>query len=201
MGLRMAMVGVGQQGRRFVPLFNAHPLVDELALCDLDEVKLQGVAAQHGISRTYPSLDAVCESDVDAVVIITQNWLHAPQAVQALRAGKHVFSAVPTGITVDEIETLVRTVEQTGLIYMLGEVNYYSPETVYCRRRHASRDFGDLVYAEADYHHDFDELYEVFQWRGGERWREVAGIPPMLYPTHTTGSIVSVTGARMTHVS
>ena len=41
----------------------------------------------------------------DAVVIITQNWLHGPQAVHALRAGKHVYSAAPTGITVEEIAT------------------------------------------------------------------------------------------------
>ncbi|SVC24402.1 uncharacterized protein METZ01_LOCUS277256, partial [marine metagenome] len=37
--------------------------------------------------------------------------------------------------------------------------------------------------------------------RGGERWREFAGKPPMYYPTHSTSQIVSVTGARMTHVS
>jgi predicted dehydrogenase len=149
MGIRVGMVGVGAFARHFIPLFQAHPLVDEVALCDLDATKLQDVAATYGLSKTYPSLDALCESDVDAVVIITQNWLHGPQAVHALRAGKHVYSAAPTGITVEEIATLVRTVEESGLAYMLGETSYYYPAVLYCRRRYAADDFGAIVYGEA----------------------------------------------------
>ncbi len=39
------------------------------------------------------------------------------------------------------------------------------------------------------------------KWRGGEKWMETAGSPPMHYPTHSTAMIVSVTGAHATHVS
>src|SRR5947209_4891805 len=202
MGIRVGMVGAGAFARAFIPLFQAHPLVDEVALCDLVAAKLQDVAVTYGLSKTYPSLDALCESDVDAAAIITQNWLHGPQAVQALRAGKHVYSAVPTGITVEEIATLVRTVEETGLVYMLGETSYYYPAVLYCRQRYAAGDFGAIVYGEGEYYHDWDHgLYDVFRWRGGERWREVAGSPPMHYPTHSTSQIISITGAHMTHVS
>lgn len=202
MGIKVGMVGVGQFARAFIPLFQAHPLVDEVVLCDLDAAKLQAASVTYGIAKTLPSLDAVCDSDLDAAVIITQNWLHAPQAIQALRAGKHVYSAVPTGITVDEVAALVRTVEESGRIYMLGETSYYYPAVLYCRRRHAAGDFGHIVYAEAEYYHDWDHgLYRVMQGRAGDRWREFAGIPPMYYPTHSISQIVSVTGARMTHVS
>jgi predicted dehydrogenase len=199
---RIAIVGTGAFARSFIPLFKAHPLVDEVALCDLDAAKLDRTAEEFGLQKTYSSLDAVCDSDVDAACIITQNWLHAPQAIQALRADKHVYSAVPTGITVEEIAELVHVVEETGLIYMLGETSYYRSEDVYCRQRHAAGDFGHVVYAEAEYYHDFSHgLYEVMQRRGGERWREVAGSPPMHYPTHSVSQVVSVTGAHMTHVS
>src|SRR5215204_6281306 len=156
------MVGVGAFAQPFIPLFLAHPLVDEVAFCDLDETRLEEVAAKFRVKRTYPSLDALCESDLDAVVIITQNWLHGPQAVQALRAGKHVYSAVPTGITIGEIEALVEAVESTGRIYMLGETSYYYPAVLYCRRRYASGDLGEIVHGEAEYYHDWDHgLYEV----------------------------------------
>jgi predicted dehydrogenase len=202
MGVTVGIVGAGAFSQPFIPLFQAHPLVDEFVLCDLDAAKLQAVAAKHGIRRTYPSLDALCDSDVQAAVIMTQNWLHGPQAVQALQAGKDVYSAVPPGITVEEIETLVRTVEASGRIYMLGETSYYYPAVLYCRQRYAAGDFGDVVYGEAEYYHDWDHgLYDVMKWRGGERWREVAGSPPMHYPTHSTSQIISVTGAHVTHVS
>ncbi len=202
MAFKIAMVGTGAFARSFIPLFKAHPWVDEVAMCDLDAAKLERASEEFELPKTYPSLDAVCDSDVDAAVIITQNWLHAPQAIQALRAGKHVYSAVPTGITVEEIAGLVRAVEETGQIYMLGETSYYRSEDVYCRQRHAAGDFGHVVYAEAEYYHDYSHgLYEVMQRRGGARWREIAGSPPMHYPTHSVSQVVSVTGAHMTHVS
>ncbi len=202
MGIRVGMVGVGAFAQSFIPLFKAHPWVDEVILCDLDAEKLRRNAEKHGIERTCPSLDELCRTEVDAVVIITQHWLHAPQAIRALRAGKHVYSAVPTGVTVEEIVDLVRTVEETGKIYMLGETSYYYPEVIYCRQQYARGAFGHVVYGEAEYYHDWDHgLYDVAKWRGGERWLWYAGTPPMYYPTHSISAIVSVTGAHMTHVS
>jgi predicted dehydrogenase len=113
-----------------------------------------------------------------------------------------VYSAVPTGITVDEITELIRTVERTGLTYMLGETSYYYPGVLYCRDRFSRGEFGDAVYSEAEYYHDFDHgLYEVARRRGGKNWLETAGFPPMYYPTHSTSQIISVTGAHMTRVS
>ena len=202
MGIKVGMVGVGSFAQCFIPLFKAHPMVDKVVLCDLDAEKLRRNAEQHDISDTSPSLDELCRTDVDAVAIITQHWMHAPQAVQALRAGKHVYSAVPAGVTIEEIAELVKTVEATGRIYMMGETSYYYPNVVYCRLQNARGAFGRVVFAEAEYYHDWDHgLYDVAKWRGGERWRELAGGPPMYYPTHSISQVVSVTGAHMTHVA
>ncbi len=202
MGVKVGIVGVGAFAQRFIPLFKAHPLVNEVILSDLDAQKLAHNAQQHGVARTLPSLDAVCDSDVDAVVIITQNWLHGPQAEQALRAGKHVYSAVPAGISLEEIAALVKAVEETGRIYMIGETSYYYPGVIFCREQFRRGAFGNVVYSEAEYYHDWDHgLYDVARWRGGERWLETAGVPPMYYPTHSTSQVISVTGAHMVRVS
>ena len=201
--IRLGIVGCGSFSRSFIPLFDAHPLVNGVVLCDVDAEKLATAAQTHGITDTAASLDDLCtDASVDAVALFTQNWLHAPQATAALRAGKHVYSAVPTGITRQEIVDLVSAVETSGRVYMLGETSYYYPAVLYCRQRFRSGDFGRVVYGEAEYIHDFDHgLYDVMKWRGGDRWRETAGGPPMLYPTHSTSQILSVTGAHMTHVS
>src|SRR6266545_1846328 len=119
MAISIGMVGVGSFAQCFIPLFKAHPLVDKVVLCDLDAAKLKRNAEEHGIADTSPSLDDLCQTDVDAVAIITQHWMHAPQAIQALRAGKHVYSAVPAGVTIAEIAELVKTLEATGKIYMM----------------------------------------------------------------------------------
>ena len=202
MGLHLGIVGTGAFAQSFIPLFKAHPQVERVVLCDLDDEKRALAAARFEIGDTSPSLDALCASSVDAVCLFTQNWLHGPQAVQALEAGKHVYSAVPPGISVAEIENLVAAARSSGAVYMLGETSYYYPGVLYCREQFARGAFGRIVYGQAEYYHDWDHgLYEVARWRGGEHWRETAGIPPMYYPTHSTSQIISVTGARMTRVS
>ncbi|MGC9347310.1 MAG: Gfo/Idh/MocA family protein [Anaerolineae bacterium] len=223
MGISLGLVGLGSFGSAFADLFMSHPLVDRIALCDLEPERMKKFAEKPGWEAKldhgdlYPSLDEICESDLDALVIITQHWLHAPQAIQAMESGKHVYSAVPV-ISIpdaDEIlewcDRLVATVERTGRHYMLGETTYYRPQAMYCRRRARAGDFGEFVYAEGEYLHDVDSrtnLREVIRHRmaskAGDAWRELLeayrarGVKtgPMHYPTHSTSGPISVMGAH-----
>lgn len=201
MSIKVGVCGAGDFSACFIALFQVHPLVEEVVLADLVPERVAQKAAQFGIKRTYSSLDELCDSDVDAIAIITQRWMHGPQAIQALKAGKHVYSAVPAGITVEEITELVNTVKATGLTYALGETSYYYPATIYCRDRFAKGDFGRFVYGEGQYLHDMDHgFYDVFK-RSGEGWERTASFPPMFYPSHSVSMVLSVTGAHVTQVS
>jgi len=201
MSITVGICGVGAFAENFVPLFQAHPAIKRVVLCDLDATKLRQKAGQFGVRETCPSLDELCQTDVDAIAIFTQNTLHGPQAVQALRAGKHVYSAVPPAISLTEMTELIKAVTETGKIYMLGETSYYYPCAIYCRERYRAGDFGHIVYAEGEYYHDFSHgLYDVYRWRYGADWQKYAGLPPFYYPTHSISLIVSVTGAHVTHV-
>ena len=201
MGIRMGICGVGAFADRFIPLFKHHPQVENVVLCDLDADKLAAKCEKYDVRDRSPSLDDLCTWDVDAIAIITQHHLHGPQAVQALRAGKHVYSAVPSAISVPEITELVGTVQESDKIYMIGETSYYYPCAIYCRNRFRTGDFGHIVYAEGEYYHDYTHgMYDVAKWRHGRDWERYYGMPPMFYPTHSTSMIVSVTGAHATHV-
>ena len=201
MRIKIGICGVGSFANSFIPLFKAHPQVVEVVLCDLDAVKLKEKAERFGVSEVCSSLDQLCRTDVDAIALFTQHHLHGPQAVQVLQNSKHVYSAVPPAISLPEITELVRTVEQTGMIYMLGETSYYYPCAIYCRQRFGQGDFGTAVYAEAEYYHDYSHgLYQVAQWRHGGGWEKHYGKPPLFYPTHSVSMVVSVTGAYATHV-
>lgn len=201
MGLKVGLCGVGQFGSQFVPVFQRHPLVEEVYLADIVPDRLARKAAELGVRKTFPSLDALCASDCDCIALFTQRWLHAPQAVQALKAGKHVYSAVPAAVTLEELEELVKTVEETGLIYMLGETSYYRAQTTFCRDRFARGEFGEFVYGEGQYHHDMAHFYGSFMYSGGPDWKRTVSFPPMLYPTHSVAFILGVTFRRMTEVS
>jgi predicted dehydrogenase len=200
--IKVGILGAGGFARAFTPLFKVHPQVRAVSIAELLPERRREEAALAGISETYGSLDELLASDCDAVAIFTQRWMHAPQAIAALRAGKHVYSAVPAGVTVEELSELVETVRRTGLTYALGETSYYYPSTILCREMWRQGKFGRFVYGEAEYMHDMSHgFYEAYKHSGGADWKRTAGVPPMLYPTHTMSMIVSVTGARLTRVS
>lgn len=202
MPIKLGICGTGTFAQCFIPLFKAHPLVREIVLCDLVPEKVRAASENYGIRRTCPSLDKLVQEDVDAIAIFSQHDRHAPQAIQALRAGKHVYSAVPSAITIQEITDLVRAVEQTGNIYMIGETSYYYPCAIYCRDRFRKGDFGYAVHGEGEYFHDWSHgMEQVHRTRFGDDWMRHATMPPFLYPTHSVSMIVSVTGAHATRVS
>ncbi len=154
MGLKIGICGAGGFAGAFIPLFRAHPEVSEVCIAEVLPDRRKEQAKLFGIERTFENLDALCRSDVDAIAIFTQRWMHGPQAVQALKAGKHVYSAVPAAISVQEVEQLLQAARSTGLTYMVGETSYYYPSTIYCRKRFAAGDFGHFVFGEAEYLHD-----------------------------------------------
>ncbi len=226
-GISVGLVGLGSFGSAFADLFMSHPLVDRIALCDREPDRIERFARKESWQSkfhekdTYHSLDEICKSDLDALVIITQPWLHAPQCVQAMEAGKHVYSAVPiTSIPdgdeiLDWCDKLVEICRRTGMHYMLGETTYYHPQAMYCRRQANEGAFGDFVYAEGEYFHDVDSacnLREVMKHRlaskAGQEWLEIRrkyierGIQsgPMHYPTHSTSGPISVMNAHAVKV-
>ncbi|MBD3239339.1 MAG: hypothetical protein GF331_02045 [Chitinivibrionales bacterium] len=229
MGISLGLVGLGQFGVAFADMFMNHPLVDRIALCDREPERMEPFAAKELWKKKlnqrdmYASFDDIVRTDLDALVIITQPWLHAPQAVAAMEAGKHVYSAVPI-ISVpdgDEIlewcDRIVQTCRRTGMQYMLGETSYYRANACFCRRKAAEGAFGDFVYAEGEYFHDVDNpwcsLRDVQQGRtssrSGQEWLELsrkykdrsAMGGPMHYPTHSTCGPVCVMNAHAVKVT
>ncbi len=203
MGISVGMVGLGAFGMAFVPLFKKHPDVERLALCDVVPERVEEAAKKFGVAETYGSLEEICKTDLQTLVIITQHWMHAEQCIQAMKAGKHVYSAVPAAVTLEECERLVETVKRTGQIYMNGETTYYRPDAVFCRRKAAERAFGQIVYCQAEYMNDMSHgLYEMMRRRWGKAFgRDKTGDVPFHYATHSMAFPVSVTGAHMTEVS
>ena len=206
-----------------------HPLVDRVALCDLEPERIAAFAkkpswqAKFDERDAYTSLDEICRSDLDALAIITQPWLHAPQCIQAMEAGKHVYSAVPIISIPDGDEILdwcgklVDAVRRSGKHYMLGETTYYRPQAMFCRRMAADGAFGNFVYSEGEYFHSFDDpgcdLRQVAKSRrtgaAGQEWiarsaeyrKRGVKSGPMHYPTHSVGGPICVMKTRAVKVA
>ena len=200
--IRIGFVGCGGFCRNFVPLFQAHPAVEYVAVCDLIPERAKEYDNLFHVDRIFDSFEQMLASDdINTIAIFTQRHLHGPMAIAALKAGKNVYSAVPMASTVDEIRQIVELVGKTRLTYSMGETGHYRPCSIFCRQKMQSGEMGDLVYAEAQYNHDMIHFYEPFKRSGGENWRQVAGIPPMLYPTHSTAMVLSSAGTYVKRVT
>lgn len=202
MTISIGIAGAGQFAPSFLRLWAAHPDVHEVRLADVMPDRLAEMAGRYGVAATYPTYEELLASDVDAIAVFTQRWLHGPMVIEALRAGKHVYSTVPMAIDADDIATIIGLVRETGLTYMMGETSFYYPSSVFCRNKLAAGELGRVFYAEGDYVHDMDlGFYAAYQYSGGDQWKRTASFPPMLYPTHAVGNVLSVTGAYATRVS
>lgn len=228
MGISLGLVGLGSFGSAFAKLFKAHPAVSRIGLCDCEKTKLEKFAndpfMQDKLSKKdlFLSLDDICKADFDAIAIITQPWLHAPQCLKVLESGKSVYSAVPVISLPDGEEILDwcgklrEAVKRTGRHYMLGETTVYRPQTMFCRRMAAEGRFGHFIYAEGEYTHDLDSpcsLRMVKQSRTtgivGEQFAALMepyrkrGVKnsPMFYPTHSVSGPLAVMNTRAVKVS
>ena len=194
--LRVGVIGGGQFASSFIPLFQAHPFVEEVALVELDAERRSRVAAQFSIAQTFASLSEFWKSDFDAVAIFTPRWTHAQIALEALANGRHVYTAVPMGLTAQEITDLVAAANATQLTYFMAETSYYYPAVVFARQKFESGDLGRFVYGEGEYLHDMSHGFsEAYAANGGDNWKATASFPPMLYSTHSVSAVLSITGA------
>jgi predicted dehydrogenase len=198
----LGMVGAGQFAGQFAKLFRLHPSVSEVRVTDLERDRAEELRVREHLGPVVEDFDSMLRSDVDAVAIFTQRWTHGPLVVEALRAGKHVYSAVPMAFTLEEVGQIIDAVRETGLTYMMGETSYYNPATVFARNKLAENAFGRVFYSEGDYVHDMDlGFYAAYQYSGGDNWKATASYPPMHYPTHSIGGVLGAVPAHAVSVS
>lgn len=197
--LRIGVVG-GGFGLAFH--WHEHPNCEVVAVSDLRPDRRAMLQGRYACEKAYDTLeDLVKDPDIDAVAVFTPAPDHARHTLICFEHGKHVISACPACMTLEEAAALVEAKRRTGLRYMNAETSWYRWDTITARRLHRAGAFGEMVYSEGEYFHpgigyDADSLSRV---NGEKTWRH--GFPPMLYPTHSTGFLTGVTGERIVQVS
>ncbi|HWQ53952.1 MAG TPA: Gfo/Idh/MocA family oxidoreductase [Bryobacteraceae bacterium] len=192
---------IGVAGGRFGATFqwHLHPNSKVTAVCDLLPDRQKHLAQTYRCPTTYGNFRQLLKDpNVDAVAVFTPAPLHAYMATEAMKAGKHVVSAVPAGLSIEELEQLLATVRTTGMKYMMAETSYYRQPIITCREWSAEGKFGTIFHAESEYIHE-GLVSLMVDDRGLPTWRY--GLPPMLYPTHCVGMIVPVMRERMAEVT
>ena len=193
--VRIGIIG-GGFGASFY--FHEHPNCIVEAVSDLHKDRRVHLMEVYGCKKSYDSLELLLQdSNIDAVFIATPAPDHVRHVVASLDAGKHVLCAVPAALTVEDCYPLRDAVRRTGLTYMMAETSVYRQNTISVRQFYNEGKFGEIFSAAAEYNHP--GLEALWFEDGKPTWRH--GLPPLLYPTHCTSFLISVTGERLTSVS
>jgi predicted dehydrogenase len=205
--LRIGIVG-GGFGAAFP--WHEHPNCEVTAVADLRDDRRKGLSQRFKCSNTYGEFHAMLkDSKVDALAMFTGAPSHVPYCIDAMNAGRHVISAVPAAVSLEQCRDLVDAVKKTGMTYMNAETSCFHAATMAARRLREQGKFGRIYFSEGAYYHGgvsdllsgnmSPSATEMFIYKGEHTWRY--GFPPGYYITHASGPVVHVTGEKLTEVS
>ncbi|HOX74682.1 MAG TPA: Gfo/Idh/MocA family oxidoreductase [Bacteroidales bacterium] len=125
--VRVAVIGLGNQGRSHMNWFNALPEVEIAALCDVDKIRLEAAASQlravnpEARPDLYSDFRKILErKDIDAVTCATPDHWHALIAILAFQAGKDVYGEKPLTYSLAEGRAMLNHLQKNNRIFQLG---------------------------------------------------------------------------------
>jgi len=125
--IRVAIIGCGWAGTRHAQAWKECRAEIRWAV-DLDQRRTAAVAAlQKGIRTTTNYRQALEDPEVDAVDICLPHALHAPVAVEAAQAGKHILVEKPLASSLAEADQMIEAAEQAGVVLMVAENVRFNP--------------------------------------------------------------------------
>jgi 2-hydroxy-4-carboxymuconate semialdehyde hemiacetal dehydrogenase len=134
--MRIALAGAGAFGIRHL---DALALIDGVTVTSVVSRRLdqaEQVAEKYGAPHATVNLDdALARDDVDAVILCTPTGLHAAQAIDCMRAGKHVQVEIPLADTWSDALEVDRVQRETGLTCMVGHTRRFNPSHQWIHRR------------------------------------------------------------------
>jgi len=123
--LNIGVIGVGGRGASDLAGVASQNIV---ALCDVDEGRLNAAAGQHaGATKYFDYRELLEQKNLDAVVVATPDHHHAPAAIHALRRGLHVYCEKPLTHTVEEARIMAKLAAEKKVATQMGTQNHEHP--------------------------------------------------------------------------
>jgi len=170
--LRVGIIGCGTVAQ-IMWLPNLRELDEHFevtAISDLSPRLLESVSDSFGIPGRFQDYRDLVAQDLDMVIVLTAGS-HAPSAIAAMEAGKHVIVEKPMCFTVREADAMIATAERTGKQMMVSYMKRYDPGYRYGQA--AVQAMTDLRYVQINVLHPDPDLYYTHH-----RIKRFRDIPP-----------------------
>jgi predicted dehydrogenase len=158
--IKIGIIGCGAIAQiQYLPLLQE--LRDEFAtwaLCDLSRGVMDLLGEEYSVpsARRFTDYRDLIAGEVDAVVVCNTGS-HAPPAIAAAEAGKHVLVEKPMATTVAEAQAMVAAAERSGTVLMVGYMKRYDPAYQYAADR--VREMADVRFVQVNHLHPDNRLH------------------------------------------
>jgi predicted dehydrogenase len=145
--LRVGVLGCGYWGSKHVRVLSAIDSVGEVAAIDSRIDRLLSLRRSFPSVRTYPDLETALPH-VDAVVIATPPSTHAPLALEAIAAGRHVLIEKPLATSATDARRIIAAAKSAGVVLMVGHTFEHNAAVWKLRELVRSQALGELYYLD-----------------------------------------------------
>ena len=140
--IKVALAGAGAFGIKHLDGIKNIDGVEVVSLVGRELAKTQEVADKYGIQHVTTELaDSLALPEVDAVILCTPTQMHAAQAIECLKAGKHVQVEIPLADSLKDAEAVADLQKQTGLVAMCGHTRRFNPSHQWVHKKIAAGEF------------------------------------------------------------
>jgi 2-hydroxy-4-carboxymuconate semialdehyde hemiacetal dehydrogenase len=140
--IKVALAGAGAFGLKHLDGIKLIDGVEAISLVGRELDKTQEAAKKYGIGHATTDLaESLKLPGLDAVILATPTQMHAAQALQCLKAGKHVQVEIPLADSLKDAEAVVAMQKRTGLVAMAGHTRRFNPSHQYVHKRIAKGEF------------------------------------------------------------
>ncbi len=137
--MKICVAGEGAFGNKHLEALARIEGVEVVSLVGGVADATAAAAKKYGVPHwTLDLAEGLAQSGVEAVILTTPTPIHARQAEQAMRAGKHVLVEIPMADNLADAERLVKLQKETGLVAMAGHVRRFNPSHQWVRRKMAA---------------------------------------------------------------
>lgn len=134
--MKLIIAGPGAFGIKHLDGLRRIDDAEVIAVVGTDQARTQEVARKYGIQHALTDLgDALALENADAAILCTPTQMHAAQAIQCLRAGKHVEVEIPLADSLAQAEEVNRAQQETGLVCMVGHTRRFNPSHQYIHKK------------------------------------------------------------------
>ena len=148
--ISVGLVGVGGWGRQYVDILRGSDIF-ELRVCfDRNKELLQSVCSSFGCVEAESLDELLTDDGLQAVVIVTPNFLHYEQCINAIKQGKHVFVEKPIANTIEEAKKVFRAGKAKNVIISVGHNVRRRSEFRMMKRLIDTGEIGEVIMIEAN---------------------------------------------------